>query len=219
MGVELPQHSAAHDANPRKRERQIRCAERDALEAGGIDYAVGDLDDDGIGHHFIGNDLNRTDDAVVDHQFGARIDEFDAGFAGPLRLAIAIDPPAGHQRAMADGDIAQVALACVAVAAGWIHTADLQPAPGDEQAVEREAAALLAGDGEGVCLVDHVVEQAQHRPIAIACAYLQALAGLERDRERLGVDRAVADLDHRGAQALLRHLPYVPGFWIGGRRP
>ncbi len=139
------------------------------------------------------------------------------GFAGPSRLAVALQPPAGHQRDMAQGHVAQVAL-WEAFRVHAVGADDLHPASGDDDAVEDKAAALLAGDRERIRPLGHVVEHANHRPLAIGSADLQALPRFQFDGDRLAVHGAVLDLHHSRTQALLVLQPFVFHCRIGGLR-
>ena len=145
----------------------------------------------------------------------AGVEKLQARLAGPLRLAVAFQRPARHQRDVAQGHVAQVALG-EALGVGAVRSHDLHGASGDDDAVEREAAALLAGHRERIRPIGHVVEQTNHRPRAVGGANLQALAGLQFDRDRLGVHGAVLDLDHGGTQARLVVQPLCLAGRIGG---
>src|SRR4029453_5918784 len=99
----------------------------------------------------------------------------EAGLVGALGLAVAVDTPARHQRAMANLYIAEIALR-ISFAIAAIRPGDLHAAAGHDEAVQLEPAALLAGDRKRVGARSHVVQETDHGPPAIRRAHLQVLA-------------------------------------------
>ena len=102
-----------------------------------IDDAVGDACLHRIEPRLVALDLNRADDAVFDRDAERGIRQRQARLRWPLRAALAIEPPAGDQRAVADRDARDLAV-------------DLHPASGDNHAVEHEPAFTRAGHSEAI---------------------------------------------------------------------
>ena len=135
--------------------------------------------------------------------------ELEARLRGPVRLAVGLQRPAGHQRAVPDDQAAPSS------------PATRMPRAGDEEAVEHEAAAGGARDGQLVGLVGLPVQQPQHRRAPARGAQLERLALAQLDGDLLDVHRAVGDLDdRRGAARRPAHaLSAWPMRWKGAPSP
>ena len=133
---------------------------------------------------------------MLDTQRRARAIERDAGLARALRVAVAVQRPARHQRAVADQQLAQVVV-CGGLVARPVH---LDAAAHDQQAVQQHAAAGAAADAERVRLAGTHVEQAQHRPRALGGAQLDRLARIELQVDAALVHAALGQLDDQRAQ-------------------
>src|SRR5438445_7065775 len=133
MHVDLADHGAAHDREAREGERQVSCADRHAGFAGRIHDAVADGNAHRVGLYLVGNDLYRSDNGVLDDDARARVDDFEAGLVGTVGLAVAVQSPAGYQRAMANLHIAEITLR-IALRIAAIRPGALHAAAGDDAA-------------------------------------------------------------------------------------
>ena len=82
---------------------------RKAWRANGFFRKIGRIQDgirygnrNRIGLYFVLVDLDGANDAVLDAQPGAHVEKLEAGFSGPLGLAVAVDRPARNQSAVAN---------------------------------------------------------------------------------------------------------------------
>src|SRR5581483_10275353 len=97
MRLHLAEDRAATDVEDGKCTELFGCAERDGIGAYGVENRVADVDIAGVLAHLIAIHLNGAENAVFDAQAVRRSIEFEARVSGPLRLAVAIHAPAGHE--------------------------------------------------------------------------------------------------------------------------
>ena len=196
MRLHFADHRAAAEAGLDVRHRLVRRTQRHALHAGGVEDAVAQFQRRRLAAALGADHHDRAEDAVLDTQRRARAIERDAGLARALRVAVAVQRPARHQRAVADQQLAQVVV-CGGLVARPVH---LDAAAHDQQAVQQHAAAGAAADAERVRLAGTHVEQAQHRPRALGGAQLDRLARIELQVDAALVHATFGQLDHQCAQ-------------------
>src|SRR5581483_1831838 len=139
-------------------------------------------------------DLDRADDAVFDVNARVRAEEFKARLQGAVRFAVSVNPPARHERRMADDHFGNFAL-------------DHHAAPGDEQSVEREAAAARARDAQRVGAVGLPVEQSDDWAAMVSRPELQGLVFPQDDIELFDVNATVSNFDHGMSRVIF--LPVI----------
>ena len=106
------------------------------------------------------------------------------GSVGRFGSAIAVEAPAGHQRAMADGHAGQIA----------VRPACLRPVTTSPSRTNQLSLAPVTLRSSGA--IGLPIEQTNDRPFAVGGAKLQGLSFPQLDRDRFDIDVAVDDLDH-----------------------
>ena len=130
-GVDAADHRAGLERQLAARGRAVRRGEGHRLGVVRIDDRIGTGDARARG------DAQRADDRVVDLDRDAGALDHDARLAGRNRVAVGVEPRAGHQRDVHEAQAREP------VAGTGRH---VQQLPGDEQPVERERAVGAAGD-------------------------------------------------------------------------
>ena len=87
-------------AGARDGARAVAPAVRDLRLAGGVDHRVAGLDLDALDGH------DRPDDAVLELHLGERVQDDQARAAEEARVAVRLAPEPGHERAMAQDELA-----------------------------------------------------------------------------------------------------------------
>ena len=116
---------------------------------------------------------------------GPHVEQLQARLGGASRLAVVVQAPARHQRAVADVDGRRTEILRAAALSmtgfGCRLASEVHGAAGDQQSVQREVAARRHRHGQRVGQVGVPVQQANDRPGAVGRAQLQDCSpGLQR---------------------------------------
>src|SRR6266566_2977207 len=162
VDLELPKNRAPDDSQHHLGDGPLGRADCDAVLAGGVEDGVTDHDLEWVVPRQPGIDLDRADDAVLDVDPGARAIEFEAGIGGPQRLAVVLEPPARHERAMSNGQFSQISF-------------NVDSPAGHKHAVEDETAARRSGDHQAVRNLGMPVDELNNRASSVCGSQLERL--------------------------------------------
>ena len=197
MHFDHAEHRAALDRQHRMRDRTARAADRFMSAVGGVDDAVFDRHPNRIAADFVLLQLDRSDDAVLDPHPRLELLQFKTRFGGTIGFAVAVDPPARHQRAVADQQFRGAVRRVLAIGRWFARCRHVQRPPGDDHAVQRESTADIEFDRERIGQIGLPVHQADHRAHAVRRTQSERLPRAQPDVQRLHPHAAVDQFDHR----------------------
>src|SRR5438128_5375745 len=128
--------------------------------------------------------LDGTQNAFFNPYSSVGAQQLETGFGRPVRRAMAVDHPAGHECAMANYCFGDLAF-------------DGNASSTDQQTIEHETAASFTFHVKGVRPVGLPVEQAQHRPFTVGRPQLKTLVLMQVNTDLFDVNAAVGNFDYR----------------------
>src|SRR5882672_5405755 len=128
--------------------------------------------------------LNRTENTLLDFDSSVRTEQFKIRFGRAMRLTVAVNHPAGHERAMTN-------------LGGSYLAFDHYASSTNQESVKRNPAASFTFDRQRIGTIGVPVEQTNHGSLAVGRSQLQTLVLLQMHVDLLNVNAAVHDLNNR----------------------